>query len=55
MQKSYTYAVWSLNRFTRGLIKAVMLFPLMAVTFIPAAIFDGLCRLSRKLDDWWWM
>lgn len=51
----YTYAVWSLNRAVRWLIKAVLLFPLMAVTFLPTMLYDGLCWVNHKLDNWWWM
>lgn len=55
MQKGSTYFSWSMNRAIRVLIKAVFLFPLMAITCLPALIFDGLLRLYNRLDDWWWM
>ena len=55
MQKGTTYAMWSANRIARWLIKAIFLFPIMTITFIPAAIFECLCRASAWLDDWWWM
>lgn len=52
--QNHTYAVWSLNRAVRRLIKVALLFPLMAVLFLPAVLYDGLCWMNRKLDDWWW-
>ncbi len=54
MQKSCTYFMWFLNRLVRGLIRITFLFPLMAVTCLPGLIFDKVCRLNQKLDDWWW-
>ena len=30
-----TYFVWSLNRFVRGLIKVLLIYPLMLLTLLP--------------------
>lgn len=48
------YLVWALNRFVRGLIKVVFVYPLMLVTCVPTFIFDRLCALNARLDNWWW-
>ncbi len=49
-----TYFVWSLNRFVRGLIKVLLIYPLMLLTLLPSILYNGLCDLSQRLDCWWW-
>ena len=49
-----TYFVWSLNRFVRGLIKVLLIYPLMLLTLLPSILYSGLCVLSQRLDCWWW-
>lgn len=49
-----TYFVWSLNCFVRGLIKVLLIYPLMLLTLLPSILYNGLCVLLQRLDCWWW-
>lgn len=48
------YGVWAAERFTKGLIRLLILYPLMLLTLIPYTIYTGLCVANSRLDRWRW-
>lgn len=44
---------WAVNRITFSIVKALLFYPLMAITVFPAWLYDKLCFLCWKLERWW--
>lgn len=51
--KTATYFVWRLEKATKGLIRILILYPMMLITLIPSTIFNALCSINTRLENWW--